>query len=174
MSRTYFSFVIVGLFVLEGALVSHVLQAHTTPDQIVVPRFVLIIVVMIGLFTNGRTGLLYGLAFGLMYDIVYTNLLGVYAFGFACLGYVFGLYQYAFRASSFWVVLLSIAGVVLFEYYQYGIFSMLGKADLSGSTFLTSRLFPTVVFNGAFAMLVVLPFRKLALHVLTQASIRER
>lgn len=73
-----------------------------------------------------------------------------------------------------WAVLICISSVFLFEYYQYGLFYVLGVTDMSGSVFFTNRLVPTLIFNSAFAIILVLPFRKLAQHVNEQASFRDR
>ncbi|WP_078391821.1 rod shape-determining protein MreD [Shouchella patagoniensis] len=174
MSRAYLSFVLLILLVAEGTLLPYTLQNYTDPSQYIVPRFSLMAIVLIGLYSGKQAGLVYGLVFGLIYDIVYTNYLGIYMFGFACLGYVFAVPLKAVKESALWAVMLCIIGVFLFEYYQFGIFYALGVADLSGSLFFLDRLLPTLILNSAFAILTVLPFRKLVYHVNEQASFRDR
>lgn len=174
MSRTYFSLVLLFLLVVEGSLLPNLLLNYTGSNQIVVSRFALIVIVLIGLYSGKQVGLLYGLAFGLIFDVVYTNYLGIYTFGFACLGYALAIPLKAVKESALWAVVLAIVAVFGFEYYQYGIFYVLGVTEMQGSTFFIDRLLPTLVLNSAFAILIVLPVRKLAAHVLEQARIRQR
>ncbi|WP_059103923.1 rod shape-determining protein MreD [Shouchella shacheensis] len=174
MSRIYFASVLFVLLVLEGSLVQYLLQNNLSDDLLVIPRFLIVIIVMIGIFVNRHQGLAFGFAFGLLYDVVYTNFLGVYTFGFAFLGYALGFSVKSIQDSALWPVLLSFLGVLLFEYYQYGMFLAIGVTELSGGEFFSTRLLPTLLLNSAFAILFVLPFRKLAQHVNHQASIRQR
>ncbi|GAF13366.1 rod shape-determining protein MreD [Bacillus sp. JCM 19046] len=174
MSRVYFSLVLSLLLVAEGSLLPYIMQNYTDATQFIIPRFSLMVIVLIGLYSGKQVALIYGLAFGLIYDVVYTNYLGIYLFGFAFLGYLFSIPLKVVKESVLWAVLICISSVFLFEYYQYGLFYVLGVTDMSGSVFFTNRLVPTLIFNSAFAIILVLPFRKLAQHVNEQASFRDR
>ncbi|AIC95170.1 rod shape-determining protein MreD [Shouchella lehensis] len=174
MSRTYFSIVLVFLFILEGSLLPYMLANYTEATQYVVPRLVIMTIVLIGLYSGKQVALIYGLAFGFLYDVVFTNYLGIYMFGFACLGYLSAVPLKAVKESALWAVLLCTIAVFLFEYFQYGLFYILSVTTMTGGDFLLDRLLPTLVLNSALAILLVLPFRKLANHVNEQASFRNR
>ncbi|WP_017726792.1 rod shape-determining protein MreD [Halalkalibacterium ligniniphilum] len=174
MSRFILPLILFGLLVLEGTLIQLFIPERFQADFIMVPRFIAVMLVFIGIFLGKSSALLYGIGFGLLYDVVYTNILGVYAFGFGLLGYSFALTYKWLQYSNVTQAGLAIFAVALLEYYQYGLFLIIGITEMEGMRFFQERLLPTLALNGAFAILTVYPMRRLLQYVKRMASLREK
>jgi rod shape-determining protein MreD len=174
VSRFYIPTFILLLLVIEGTLFQLVTPYQHNIDVTIVPRFIVVMLVFIGIHFGRYSSIVYGLIFGLVYDIVYTQFLGVYMFGFGFVGYAFA-YTYKLVQDSLLLHLLFVTlAVSIFEYYQYGLYRLIGITDLSAVLFFHERFLPGLVLNIAFAILVYFPVKKLFQFVEKQASLRQR
>lgn len=174
MSRYYLAALLLFLLVFEGTIMPNAISSTFQLDVTMVPRFLVIVIVFAGIFIGRTQSFIHGLIFGFIYDIVYTEFLGIYAFGFAFIGYMFALTTKRIQDSIAVTLLLSCLAVVFFEYYQFSILQMLGVTEWSGMKFAEQRLLPTVILNGAFAILALYPIRRLMNHINHQANLRRR
>lgn len=126
-----------------------------------VPRFSMVVILFIGIFVNRPVALVYGLIFGFLYDIVYTNVIGVYFFSMAFTAYIIASIAQAFRNSLYTTFFLGLLGIVMLEIQVYGLYSIVGIAQMPLKPFLYDRLIPTLLLNGIFIILVFYPFRRL-------------
>ncbi|MBX4373459.1 rod shape-determining protein MreD, partial [Mycobacterium tuberculosis] len=60
----------------------------TSEDQVIIPRFVMLSIVFITAYYSQKMGIIYGLVFGLLHDIVYTEILGIYLFAYPLFAYL--------------------------------------------------------------------------------------
>ncbi|WP_100373631.1 rod shape-determining protein MreD [Bacillus sp. FJAT-45037] len=174
MYRAYLPTLLLLTLVIEGSLYQYFLPERLGANYIIVPRFLLVSLVLIGIYLGRSTGLLYALCFGLIYDVVYTELLGVYMFGFAVVGYAFALSYKQIQDSILVPLILSLVAVALFEYYQYGLFRLISITDMGAQVFVLERLLPTIVLNIGWAILMLYPIKKLCVHIQHHSSLRER
>ncbi|WP_227936716.1 rod shape-determining protein MreD [Alkalihalobacillus deserti] len=174
MSRFYIPTLVFSLLVIEGTIFQLVTLSNNEIDVTLVPRFVVVMMVFIGIHFGRFSSLVYGLAFGLMYDIVYTQLLGVYLFGFGFIGYAFAYTYKQIQDSLLFHLILMLAAVAFFEYYQFGLYKLIGITSLPANAFFYERFLPGLVLNFAFAVIIYYPVKKLISHVSSQASLRER
>ncbi|TSB46230.1 rod shape-determining protein MreD [Alkalicoccobacillus porphyridii] len=174
MSRYYIAALLLFLLVFEGTIVPNAVTSFLQLDVTMVPRFLIVLIVFTGIYLGRMQSFVHGLIFGFIYDIVYTEFLGIYAFGFAFIGYAFAFSTKRIQDSLLVTIILACVAVIFFEYYQYSILQMLGVTDWSGMKFAERRLLPTVIFNGAFAILALYPVRKLMNHMNRQADLRRR
>ncbi|MCM2675165.1 rod shape-determining protein MreD [Alkalicoccobacillus plakortidis] len=174
MSRYYVAALLLFLLVFEGTIVPNAVANFLKLDVVMVPRFLIIVIVFVGIYIGRMQSLTLGLIFGFIYDVVYTEFLGIYAFGFAFIGYIFAFSTKRIQDSVLVPIVIACIAVVFFEYYQYGILQMLGVTDWSAGQFAKNRVLPTVIFNGAFAILTLFPIRRLIQHVNRQADLRQR
>lgn len=174
MSRAYIPIVVFLFFVIEGTFVQLLFPHHHGWSYVFVPRFMIVFIILIGIHFARSLSLVYGLIIGLMYDVVYTQLLGVYLFGFATVGYFF-VFPYKQIQDRFLLQLaIIIVALVFFEYYQYGLYLLIGLSDTPHHVFLQERLLTSVVLNAAFAILCYYPFLKLMNYVQKQEKMRTR
>ncbi|MCK0473533.1 rod shape-determining protein MreD [Halalkalibacter sp. APA_J-10(15)] len=174
MSRAYIPLIVFFFFVIEGTLFQLFVPHHHEWSYVFVPRFMIVFIILIGIHFTRPVSLVYGLIVGAIYDVVYTQLLGAYLFGFALIGYFF-VFPYK-RVQDMFLVQLAIiiAALVFFEYYQYGLYALIGLADIEHRVFLQERVLTSVVLNTAFAILIYFPFLKLMQYVLKQEMVRNR
>ncbi|WP_062047926.1 rod shape-determining protein MreD [Bacillus sp. JCM 19034] len=174
MSRTYIPIVVFLFFVIEGTLVQLFVPHHHEWSYVFVPRFMIVFIILIGIHIARSVSLVYGLIIGLMYDVVYTQLLGVYTFGFALIGYFF-VFPYKQVQDRFLLQLaIIVIAISFFEYYQFGLYMLIGLNDTLHNVFLQERLLTSVVFNLTFAILCYYPFLKLMDYVQSQERLRTR
>ncbi|HET7522403.1 MAG TPA: rod shape-determining protein MreD [Bacillales bacterium] len=126
-----------------------------------VPRFVMVIILFIAFFLNRQTALVYGLVFGFLTDVVYSDVLGVYFFSMAFTAYLVASFAGLFHTNLFTMMFLGLLGVVLLEFQVYGMYWFTGIAQRSMDDFLNGRLWPTLVLNGVFIILMYYPLKRL-------------
>ncbi|TMW71890.1 rod shape-determining protein MreD [Alteribacter natronophilus] len=136
------------LFILEGTV-----YQIFAPDQYgfaytMVPRWVLGVIVFAGILQGRGIGLSYAIVFGILYDIIYSPLLGVYSFGMALAIYLVSVTVPFVQKNMGMTVFLVLAAIVGLEYFVYSIYSLMGLAHMPHNLFLYQRLLPTFVFNG--------------------------
>jgi rod shape-determining protein MreD len=129
-------------------------------DRVFVPRFVMIIIVIITMYSKFSIGISYAIVLGLLYDLMYTNLIGVYMFAFPFISYFVSLTMKLLHINVVTVTALSIFSIVILDFYVYGVQLLIGGTTLQVMEFLNSRLFPTLVLNIAFVILLYIPLRK--------------
>lgn len=148
-------------FVFDGTVMQVIFPEGTGTPYVLIPRFTMIIILFIAFFMSRSTALLYGLIFGFLTDIVYSDIIGVYFFSMAFTAYLMASISKIFRTSLLAVFLLGLLGVVLVEFQAYGMYSIVGITHVSLDEFLYVRLFPSLVLNGLFIIVMYVPMKKL-------------
>jgi rod shape-determining protein MreD len=153
---------VLGCFVLEGTLVEWVIPPTWQTKVYVVPHLVLIAVLYISMFTNRYLGLTYGLAFGLLQDVIYYgHSIGVYSFSLGLVGYAAGL---SFRRAQFGIVtslLVALFGLLLYETMIFGIYRVfLNVIRLTMEWAFLHQMLPSTLFNLLLALALYVPARK--------------
>src|SRR5699024_10241381 len=93
-----------------------------------IPRFAMAIILFIALFMNRSTALSYGLIFGLLSDVVYSDYIGVYFFSMAFTAYIIATLSSLFRTNLMAVLFLGLLGIVMLEFQVYGMYMVVGIA----------------------------------------------
>lgn len=161
MIRVWLPLLTFFFFVFDGT-VMEVFSSHWFGATYeLVPRFAMVMILFIALYINRPTAVIYGLIFGLLTDIVYTEIVGVYFFSMAFTAYLIASIASTFRPNLFSTFLLGILGVILLEFQVYGLYTIIGVAETPLRAFLYDRLFPSLLLNGVFIILMYFPLRKL-------------
>ncbi|RXT14722.1 rod shape-determining protein MreD [Ammoniphilus sp. CFH 90114] len=145
---------LLGLFVLEGTVfqVFH-LQAYGR-EVAVLPRFLLVVLIFVSLYLGRRRAFLFGLLFGLFFDIQYCDVIGVYAFTMALIPYLSALaYQY-FQLNVLLIMITVLLGVFMHESAVFLLFELFG---LTGYPYHWLDYVPTALLNAGFAILAYRP-----------------
>lgn len=126
-----------------------------------IPRFVMAVILFIALFAGRATALTYGLIFGLLSDVVYTDYIGIYFFAMAFTAYIIASIAALFHHKNlFTIFILGLFGIVMLEFQVYGLYIVVGIAQVSMDHFLYERLLPTLILNGVFIVLAYYPLRR--------------
>ena len=126
-----------------------------------VPRFVIIYLVFISSYFSLRTSIIYGICFGLLYDMYHIDIIGVYTFLYPLICFLASVIIRQVNRSTGTVMLLSLFMVVLLEMMSYLFASLIGMTSIGFELFLTARLIPTVIANSVFVLLFGWLFKNL-------------
>ena len=67
-------------FIFESIFVELLPEAFSKSDMILVPHFLMVMIIFTTIYGNQKHGLIYGFIFGLLFDVVYTEIIGIYLF----------------------------------------------------------------------------------------------
>ncbi|GAA0442427.1 rod shape-determining protein MreD [Lentibacillus halophilus] len=147
------------LLVLEGVALDLLPASLVRHEWQLVPHWVLIFLTLkIMLFDKEDTNIsvIHGLIFGLLIDVVYTGILGVYMFSYGIVVYLLYGLSRLLHANVYTTILLSVIGVAVADMVINILFSASGITDLIWGQYLLYRMLPTVLAN-VFFLLVLYP-----------------
>jgi rod shape-determining protein MreD len=160
MKKILLPFLIYLAFISESSLVQAFLSHDHNMDWEIIPRFSMVMILFIAMYLNTTYGLLYGLGFGLLTDLLYTDIIGVYLFSMAATAYIISVFSRYLFGNLIVTLFLSIIGVAILEFLVYGLNSLIGISNQPIDLFLFKRLLPTLILNGLFAILIYYPYVK--------------
>lgn len=165
MIRFVLPLVVLILFVLEGTLFQVFAPEQYNVPFFLIPRFVVIVIVITGIYRGKKFGTLYGIISGLFFDVVYTEVLGPYMFTMGLIGYLFSLPYKPIQKRYTLVALLALGAVMFLEYFLYGINYLLNRTSLSHASFFYWRFLPTLGLNFIFLLIILYPLRRFLLYL---------
>jgi rod shape-determining protein MreD len=148
------------IFITEGTIIQAFQPNHLQGEIEIVPHFVLVVICFIAIFLTPKLAIIFGISFGLFYDFIYTDLIGVYAFSFAFISYFATFMSRFFHGNLFIVLFSNLLAVTILEFFVYGIYLLIGHAKVAFDPFLYNRLIPTLILNGCFTLIIFYPLRK--------------
>lgn len=175
MKHLYIPLLLFIFLVLEGVAQEFLPSTLVYGNWLIIPHFVLVYLVMIAVFyDNDRTYyvVLYGIIFGIMIDIVYTNILGIYMFVYALTAYAVHGIKKMLHGNFIVALLLSAAAVAIGDTGVHIIYSFIEGNTIGIGESLTRRLIPSILANLIFFLLIY-PLTKNSLERLA-SSRRER
>lgn len=160
MRRFLLPLLMIFMLISDSLYVEYIRFPFISEDQLAVPRFLLLSLVFMAAYVNQRHAVTYGLIFGLLYDINYTQILGVYMFGFAAICYLLSKAFQVLQTNAFVVIVLAVVAVAVLELYVYGVQLIINPSIMSFHSFVTERLLPTLVLNCSVSILTVFLFKR--------------
>lgn len=157
MKRIYLPLILFLFVVLEGVALELLPSNLVMSDLFIIPHWVLVILIFIAIFydrENTYFSVLYGLIFGLLIDVVYTGVLGVYMFSYALIIYIIHGLIKMLHGNIYVTLLLGFIGIVLADNSINFIYTMVGITDMTWINYIKIRLIPTVVSNLLFLILL--------------------
>ncbi len=165
MIRFLLPFVTYLVFISESTVMQVFTPQHMENETILIPRFVVVMVCFIAMYISPIRGVVYGIAFGLLYDVIFTDLIGVYMFSMGLTAYVTAFIARYFHGNIFVTLFSMLIGLSAFEFLVYGLYSLIGVPKVMLETFIYQRYLPTLILNGVFVVLVYYPLRKWLLDI---------
>lgn len=148
------------LFILESLFVELLPAEIFNSDRILAPHFLMAGILFLTAYVNPKHGILYGFIFGLLYDIVYTEIIGIYLFMFPFIAYLFANMLRILQSNILIISVLSLLGIALLEVGAYEMMHLIHVTTLDFSAYVKIRLVPTLVLNLAFIILAAYPFKR--------------
>ncbi|MBO9130505.1 rod shape-determining protein MreD [Bacillus sp. 165] len=152
-------------FISENIFVSVFPYRPFGTDSIVVPHFLIIVLLFIAVYYNPTHAIYYALVFGFLFDIVYTELIGVYLFAYPILTFFAYNAMRVLQVNLIIVFTLILLTITALEYYVYGFLMLLKRTDMPAAMFFVDRLLPTLIVNAIFLLIICFPLRKQMLRL---------
>lgn len=125
----------------------------------VVPRFLIMFLIFVSIFHNTKRAMLYGLFFGLLYDVFFIDIIGLYSFLYPALCVAAGYIVKNIERNLIVATIIALALTMVFEFVLYQFFALIGLTSISIGTFLNMRLLPSMIANSLFLIVLGWAFR---------------
>ncbi|OCA91251.1 rod shape-determining protein MreD [Bacillus sp. FJAT-27225] len=160
MRRIFLPLLLFLFFTIESIFVL-LLPSETFMDKwILVPRFLIAVLMLFAVYGKQKQAIIYGFAFGLLFDMVYTEIIGVYLFLFPLtIAFVSRLMK-VFHANALVVIVAILAGISALEIVIYKLNHFIGITEMPFSAFAEVRLLPVIVLNLLFLAVAFYPLRR--------------
>jgi|SRR5690625_1536560 len=157
MSRIYFSVILLILLALEGVALDFLPVAIIESDSVIISHWVFIFIFYIALYydtENTYNGVILAIIFGLLIDIVYTDVLGVYMFAYFVAIYIIFIMGRSLQINLLGAIILGIVGIVIVDFIIYFIYYFIGVTYMTINHYAYYRLLPTVLANVIFVIIL--------------------
>lgn len=157
MKRLYLPLILLIFLVLESTAIDFLPNDWVMSSLHIIPHWVLIILVYIAIFYDyDRTYfcVLYGIMFGFLVDLLYTDMLGIYMFAYGMITYIAHGLKKLLHANLYVTIILSVVSVALADVVLFVLYTLVGVTNIGWDPYWQVRLIPTVIANLVFALLL--------------------
>lgn len=159
--RFLIPFIAILLFLLEPefALFSPIqINEHTV---FLVPRFLILYLIFVSIYYSRQRAVIYGVIFGLLYDVFYIDIIGLYSVLYPLICLLAGSTVKFIHQHLSITTLLSLILVAVLEIVLYYFFSFINFTTMTFTDFTMSRLIPTIIANLLFLVMLGWVFKYL-------------
>lgn len=153
MKRVLLPLLLFFIVVLEGVALKLLPASIVMGETYMIPHWVFIVLLFYAMFYD-REGtyysVIYAAVFGLLIDLVYTDILGVYMFSYALIIYLLHELKKALHGNIMVAILLGVIGLASVDLLIHTIYFVIGISKVMWSTYFVYRLIPTVLANLLF------------------------
>lgn len=152
-----FGIIISTISILLDALISHYIPIFINNSNLFIPMFAIIsLIIIFPYFNNDDISYLRTCAlFGLIYDILFTNTLGLNVVLFIILGFIINFLDSSLSNSLISVIIKMLIIITLYDSLTYLILLMLDYIDY-GIIILLKKLLKSLILN--FVYIIILYF----------------
>ncbi|WML59581.1 rod shape-determining protein MreD [Neobacillus sp. PS2-9] len=149
------------LLIFESIFVQYLPDGILGKDRILVPHFLFVALLFLTIFVGKKKGVIYAAIFGLLFDVVYVEIIGIYLFLYPFISYLVSKIMHIMQANFIIAFLVSLFAVALLEVGVYEMDYLIHVTSLDFMSFLTLRFYPTLLLNAAFIILAGFPLKRL-------------
>lgn len=164
MKRTLMPIILLVILAAEGVAMELLPPSIKYASIYITPHWVLLFLILIvayGYPGNTLIPILYAALFGLMIDVVYTGVLGIYMFVLAVVIYVAQLLTRLLQANFLVLLLISVISLFTMEIGLLAIYTLLGFTTMPMQEFFINRFSPTLLANLLFMIVIFYPSKKI-------------
>jgi rod shape-determining protein MreD len=147
-------------FILESLFVQFLPARVFGHNYVLVPHFLFAALVFLTIFAGKKQGIIYAVIFGLMFDIVYIEIIGIYLLLYPLVCYIVSKIMYLFHANLLISFLVTLVGIGLLELGVYEMDYIIHVTTLNFMSFINSRLYPTLLLNAVFIIIAGYPLKR--------------
>jgi rod shape-determining protein MreD len=163
MRHIFLPLILLFLVVLEGVALDILPSSLIDGDILITPHWVLMFLVLIAMFydsNNSYHSIIYAVFTGLLIDIAYTGILGVYMFTYAVVIYIIHELRNLLHSNIYSSLLFGIIGLTIAELIINLIYYVVGIMDSIWIDYLMERLLPSILANSIFLLIIYPLFAK--------------
>ncbi|WP_047984039.1 rod shape-determining protein MreD [Ornithinibacillus californiensis] len=163
MRHIFLPLILLLLVVFEGVALDILPSSLIDGDLMITPHWVLIFLVLIAMFYDRKDSyisIIYALIFGLLMDIAYTGILGVYMFSYGLVIYFIHELRNLLHSNIYSALLFGIIGIIIAELVINLIYYFVGIMDAEWMDYVMSRLIPSILANSIFLLIIYPMFAK--------------
>lgn len=154
MRRRTINLVIFLLFLFEGTVFLYINPSYYGSNISIVPRFVTAAIILIAFYKDKTYALILGIIFGLFYDVIYGNIIGLHLVGLGAVGYFSGWLTQFFHPTFFIYLITQLFGFLIYESFLAGMLSLFRMINYQLEWELIHVIIPSVIINLLFAALI--------------------
>ncbi|WP_110111487.1 rod shape-determining protein MreD [Bacillus sp. CGMCC 1.16541] len=159
VNRFFLPFLVSIAFIGESMVVNFIAVEPFLREWVLSPRFVVIILVLMAVYFSLKQAMIYGLIFGMLYDVAFTDVLGVYMLGIPAVCYLISKMMKVLQNNLVVVSILALFAVTIIEFYIYGINVLIHVTDMTFDRFLQQRFYATLILNAVFFLFFSYPLK---------------
>lgn len=148
------------LFLLDSLFIQFLPSNLLGQSRILVPRFLFVGLIFLTIFVGRKHGIIYAAIFGLLFDVVYIEVIGVYLFIFPFICYLAAKVMHVMQANIFIAILVAIVGTALLETGVYEMNYLIHVTNMDFMSFVNLRLYSTLILNTAFIIIFSYPLKR--------------
>lgn len=157
MKKLLLPLILFVVVVLEGSALNLLPAKIVLGDTFIIPHWALAVLLYYALFYDREDtyyAIMYAGIFGLLIDIVYTSVLGVYMFSYAFVIFLVHSIRNRFQGNIYVTMLLGIFSIVIADLIIHSIYLAAGLSTVAWSSYFGWRLLPTVLLNLIFLIVL--------------------
>ncbi|AVQ32973.1 rod shape-determining protein MreD [Staphylococcus muscae] len=123
---------------------------------ILVPHLVFLFLMLMTVYRNTSTALVIGILLGIMQDLYFGQIYGLYLFGYLISILIADKFLKPFYRDHTMVYCMILLGMIFLEIFVVAVYNMLGLISFHLLPFLLLRVAPTVMLNGLLLIVIYL------------------
>lgn len=153
--------VLLMLLLLLDAHATKFMMAVTNNVYVANAHLALLVLLIITRVINERFMLVTALVLGVLYDLYYIGVIGIYAVIFPVLVLLFYLFQKVIQQNVLTMFFTLVISVTVFEFASLLLQSVFGLTGISSDFFVPRYLGPTLLFNIIMFVILIFPLEKI-------------
>jgi rod shape-determining protein MreD len=147
------------LFIVESLFVEFLPTKVFGFERILVPHFLFTAILFLTIFVGKKQGIIYAAIFGLLFDIVYVEIIGIYLFLYPFISYLIYKLLQVWQSNIITAFLAALLGISLLEIGVYEMNYLIHVTDLDFINFINLRFYPTLLLNAAITLIAAYPLK---------------
>lgn len=160
MKKFLLPLLFVGLFLLESLFVQYIPPEVFGRNYILAPHFLFAGILFLTIYAGRRYGIIYAAIFGLLFDIVWIEIIGIYFFLFPFITYLISKIIHVLQTNIIVAFIVSLLGIALLEVGVYEMDFLIHITTLEFMSFMEMRFYPSLILNAAFLILAAYPLKR--------------
>ncbi|MCP8617011.1 rod shape-determining protein MreD [Salirhabdus salicampi] len=164
MKKLLLPLILLILLVLEGTLADIFSPDWAATQYDIIPHSMAVFLFLIAIYYDHDHTyycVFYGILFGFLKDLLYTDILGVYMFTYAIGAYIIHGLKKLLHGTFIVTFCLTAFGVLLIDSLLYTLYYVIGVTDIIILMYFSDRLVPTLALNLLFLMILYPIFSKI-------------